>query len=415
MATEDITAGLIERLLHQGESESLDFKSEQYPWVGAEDHQKLELLKDILAFANAWRERDAYIIIGAKPVPGQRAEVINIDYHIDDAQLQEFVSKKTNRPVGLHYHSLAIDGKSIGVIRIPKQPRPTFLTKDFGAKPGSPKDDRRLLAGAVYFRQGSSTFIASSADSYRMGVDDAANDRPLPTFKVRFVDPSDRRELGEATSLSHEVLGFDLRKLPNYSEAPAGGYAFASMYDFRVNRSFWREAAERLRALRAFKPLRFSAENTSATTASDVRVEIALPNPDIMGFIHSDEIPKKPSTDALNTNLSFRTIHDKPDIFIERRGDDWFAVMRFGKLQPKQRAYTDDLLFAVARLATVHVDMQGLVYADEITPVPFTLSIDSTMTGREVAWPEIKEMIEDEHFRKGKEDHESDDDEEEAG
>ena len=50
---------LLERLLYQEESEALDFKKEQYPFDNASDGQKSELLKDILAFANAWRQTDA--------------------------------------------------------------------------------------------------------------------------------------------------------------------------------------------------------------------------------------------------------------------------------------------------------------------------------------------------------------------
>jgi hypothetical protein len=45
----------LESLLHEDESTSLDFKRDQYPFDAATDEQKSELLKDILAFANAWR------------------------------------------------------------------------------------------------------------------------------------------------------------------------------------------------------------------------------------------------------------------------------------------------------------------------------------------------------------------------
>ena len=49
------------QLLYRGESESLDFKSEQYAFVGASEAKKAQLLKDILAFANAWRNDPAYM------------------------------------------------------------------------------------------------------------------------------------------------------------------------------------------------------------------------------------------------------------------------------------------------------------------------------------------------------------------
>lgn len=55
MSTEE----LINSLLYEEESTTLDFKSEQYKFVKAQDWEKAELLKDILAFANAWRRSDA--------------------------------------------------------------------------------------------------------------------------------------------------------------------------------------------------------------------------------------------------------------------------------------------------------------------------------------------------------------------
>ena len=47
---------LVESLLHQAEGAYLDFKATQYPFENADQGQKAELLKDILAFANSWRQ-----------------------------------------------------------------------------------------------------------------------------------------------------------------------------------------------------------------------------------------------------------------------------------------------------------------------------------------------------------------------
>ena len=51
----EMDKNLFEVLLYQNESETLDFKEDQYAFDGATDIQKSELLKDILAFANSWR------------------------------------------------------------------------------------------------------------------------------------------------------------------------------------------------------------------------------------------------------------------------------------------------------------------------------------------------------------------------
>ena len=79
----------LEQLLYEEESLTLDFKSEQYPFSEADDHEKSKLLKDILAFANSWRRTEAVILIGVKEIKGQRSEVIGIETDLEDANLQQ--------------------------------------------------------------------------------------------------------------------------------------------------------------------------------------------------------------------------------------------------------------------------------------------------------------------------------------
>ncbi len=78
---------LIDALLFEAEGAELDFKREQYRFEGADDRTKSELLKDILAFANAWRRSDAYILIGIQEIKGSESTVVGIPEHIDDARL----------------------------------------------------------------------------------------------------------------------------------------------------------------------------------------------------------------------------------------------------------------------------------------------------------------------------------------
>lgn len=58
----------IEALLWEDESNTLDFKQIQYPLAGATEEQKGEIIKDILAFSNAFRRDDAYILLGVRDV-----------------------------------------------------------------------------------------------------------------------------------------------------------------------------------------------------------------------------------------------------------------------------------------------------------------------------------------------------------
>lgn len=151
---------LFEQLLHEGESSSLDYKRDQYPFAGASDEDKSELLKDILALANGWRHADANILIGVDEVIGGRSTVVGVSDHIADNDLQQFVNSKTNRSITFSYRAYPYEGKQIGIITIPKQERPFYVAKDYG----------KVHKHVVYYRQGTSTAIATPDDIARMGT-----------------------------------------------------------------------------------------------------------------------------------------------------------------------------------------------------------------------------------------------------
>jgi hypothetical protein len=152
--------GLMEQLLHEGESSSLDYKRDQYPFVGATDEEKSELLKDILAFANGWRHAEAYVLVGVEEVAGGRSTVVGISHHIPENDLQQFVNPKTNRPITFAYRAYPYEGKQVGIIVIPQQDRPLYLNKDYG----------KLKKHVVCYRQGTTTTIATPDDIARMGT-----------------------------------------------------------------------------------------------------------------------------------------------------------------------------------------------------------------------------------------------------
>ena len=161
---------ILENLLHQPEGPALDFKQAQYRFNGANEADKSEILKDVLAMANSWRLTTAYILIGVQEVKGSRSKVIGVDQHLDDAALHQFVNSKTQRPVQFLYQQFPIEGVEIGVIQIPVQTRPLFVTKQFG----------RLQPNAVKVRDGSSTRTATPEEVAKMGADQALSDAPYP-------------------------------------------------------------------------------------------------------------------------------------------------------------------------------------------------------------------------------------------
>ena len=157
--TNSLSVSIIESLLYEDEGATLDFKREQYKFDGASNTEKSELLKDLLAFANSWRRSTAYILIGVIEINGGRSEIVGISPVFDDAKLQQFVNSKTNRPLIFAYRTFSLEGKSVGVIEIPVQERPLYLTSDFG----------KLKKEKVYVRRGSSTAIATPDEIARMG------------------------------------------------------------------------------------------------------------------------------------------------------------------------------------------------------------------------------------------------------
>ena len=168
----------LERLLNQEEGLTLDFKQDQYPFERAVEADKGELLKDILAFANTSREDTAYILIGVKEVKGRRNQVVGVDQFLDDAQIQQFVNSKTQRPVEFSYQYVSIENRTIGVIEIPVQIRPIYLKKKFG----------KVVAGKVYVRRGSSTDVASPDEIAQMGKNNITDTIDASTLVYNVTD-----------------------------------------------------------------------------------------------------------------------------------------------------------------------------------------------------------------------------------
>lgn len=154
-----MTSDLFESLLWMSESDSLDFKQEQYLFDGGSEDQKSELLKDILAFANSWRKTDAYILIGIKEKRGERAELLGINNHIISNNLQQFVDGKTNKPIMFTYEPFTYDGKQVAILKIPVQRRPFYLKNKYG----------KLEADLIYIRRGDATVKAKPDEISQMG------------------------------------------------------------------------------------------------------------------------------------------------------------------------------------------------------------------------------------------------------
>ncbi len=199
-----INEKLVQSLLFEEESTTLDFKRDQYKFVGGTETDKGELLKDILAFANAWRRADAFIIIGVKELKGREKTVVGVTEFLDDAQLQQLVNSKTQKPISFSYQNIAFRGIDIAIIHIPVQERPFYITKDYG----------KLKKNIVYIRRGSATDEATPDEIATMRLaSHAESASTAPKLSVSFLLPNrgdtqhlqvlSRKKLDQVEVLAH--------------------------------------------------------------------------------------------------------------------------------------------------------------------------------------------------------------------
>jgi hypothetical protein len=265
-----MTNELLEQLLHETESPYLDFKRDQYRFVSSTDEEKAELLKDILAFANAWRRTDAFILIGVEEVKGERSIVRGVTWHFDDASLQQFVNSKTQRAIDFSVLTVGIDQQKIDVIRIPVQGRPFYLKKDYA----------KLKAGVVYFRRGTTTAEANPDEIAAMGKDAAESKALEPELHLQFAAPEyawlgkpSFKELG--TKLEFLLQPLDPLLLYRGTD-PNPWFKGVHGHSTRTRESP-NEIERNARLMGMTKSLRFAVTNRGPVSALNVEAHLAIP------------------------------------------------------------------------------------------------------------------------------------------
>ena len=357
----------LEQLRYKGESADLDFKQAQYPFAGASDYEKSELLKDIMAMANAYRSGPGYILIGFKDLTPHPAEVVGfaVGDHIDDAALQQLVRSKIDPLLEFQYEERLFDGKHIAVITIPKQARPFAPKQDFG----------KLKKNVALVRRGSSTDEASVSEMTKMALADAGSSK---TAHVDLrIDTEENNPL--PAHLTRSFLEFG--KLPDYEEdnwIDMGNGIRAPMPSMRiVNRHFYRQSADFHATLKRSILVRLSLANRSDFALGEVKLELTCSNKDgeSVQMLRSDELPEKPRTgDHLPIGSGFRGVLGqlRERVSIDERTSKPVCHVLLGTLRPGEtgRAETDVALLPIG-------------------PGDYTLSV--RILAREIATPIVKE------------------------
>ena len=153
-----ITLEVFKSLLSRSESETLDFKRDNYDLSNEE--KKIDLVKDVICMANTPRKEDSYIILGVKRLANGENELSGIKRDLDDADIQLLLKSKVNPPPAFNYEVLEYEDLRFGVLKIlPSRLGPCVPINDLAEK---------LRKGQVYFRRGSMNDLAQSEDLHRI-------------------------------------------------------------------------------------------------------------------------------------------------------------------------------------------------------------------------------------------------------
>jgi len=284
----------IEELCLKGESVTLDYKVEQYKFNGNKD-DKSELLKDVLSFANAWREEKGYILIGISENNGQ-GEIVGIqsDDIIDDANIQQFINSKTNKHIPFSCYSVIFEKGLVQVIEIDEcaSERPFYATKDFG----------NVKKGAVKIRRGTSTSDALPDEIVKMAETRIA--KPQSILEA-YLSPTGNSDYSKERVTLH-AFDVDFENLPgNYRQNdPVRNlidiYSTISVKD----KQHW------IKECFCICSVNLKLINLSDVQAKDLRIEIKIENASTK-VTTLDCYPSKPQTFPFAQNVPFNNFIDK--------------------------------------------------------------------------------------------------------
>ncbi|AMC36617.1 AlbA family DNA-binding domain-containing protein [Janthinobacterium sp. B9-8] len=330
---------ILNKLRYRSESDDLDFKQAQYHFIGGNDTTKSEVLKDILAMANAWREGTGYIVLGFKDQRPHPAEVTGITEQIDDAQLQQFVNSKVKPKLTFRYEEHLYEGKTVGLISVPKQKRPFYIGNAYG----------KLKSNVVYVRRGSSTDEAEPTEVIAMASDDASHVEIKVDLLVQTPDNADLPDM-----FAHDYLHLT-ELFPDYEKPRTRSSSFdigisSIMHD---NRSFLREMGEYIRISRALILVQFVLRNHSQTQLTNVKLEIMVDPLDSqeVEMQEGDKLPKKPRSQWSPLHQEFQStlLQRESMLQVDDSGIMPLCSVRFGALLPGEQGRSTDSLALIPR------------------------------------------------------------------
>jgi len=363
---------LIGKLLLSGESAKCDFKRDQYEKSARGVEKRSELLKDVLAMANAWGDGPGYIVLGISD-DGQVFGLKTED-SVDDSRVQQFIQGKLNSVLQFSYRELTYKGVRLGLITVPAQQRPFYSKVNFGI----------VKAHDVIVRRGTSTAVALPDEIANMGRADGSGSPKLPKLRFTFSIPGH----GPANRIAKTyALYSEQPKLPDFEgDEYVRQIRAAHIAHSMVNMDMLRDGAAYLREQHGMTPLVLHLHNDGAL-ATDVRVALRLDSSDGSGIKAQHEHLTRPP----HFGSPDRRPKRAPDgvLTIQRTRQAATATLRWSKLQSGESVSAPAfyLLYLGAHLK----ELQFQVFADELqepmhVQLPLQLEVIETETTVATVW-----------------------------
>ncbi len=319
-----ITSEIIEQLLFRSEGADLDFKEAQYPVFDSRvpDEKKSELLKDILAMANSWRDGPAYILLGFKENKPNLPQVVGIaGDHLDDANLQQFIGSKVVPSLSFSYQELEYDGQHVAVFVIPKQARPFYAKSKYG----------KVQSNVVYVRRGSSTAEASPHESAKMLNADSGSHGPAKISLTLVA--KDETSLTEV-QIKRWIFA-DISTLPDFYPARSEFGIHTSM---ATNSNYYRELAKYISTATGCVRAYIKITNSSTFALSDCKLNLkATLESSGLSLKTEQGMPRQPDSWGLSMGINVPDMLQKREVaavFQVRRGKEDTCVISIPKLLP---------------------------------------------------------------------------------
>ena len=370
--------GTLEILLNKTEGDTLDFKSQQYALCHGSNEEKSELLKDILALANAWKETDAYIVIGVCETDGRADGITGVTIHLADNDVQQFVNTKTNKPVIFSVETVQHGTVELDIIKVArKQNRPVYCRRAYG----------KVKESAVYLRRGSSTAIADPEEISAMGKADAAIQvRPIPTLAIEFADPDRRLRFGLQTEVVSTTIENPSPKRRQTNESPRSIYDPIRIVDPLAPKfSDW---ISYLKKSVFLQPLGFWVINTGISNITNARIDARLPRASGLVIVDRSEGPREP---MYGLKTDFAHLHDSVVLYEEP--DEFLIQFEYARLQPKSQSWSPGLVY-VGATSSVDCECHVSVFADDLSnPMEFELTLHVNAIHRPFDQAELSKLM----------------------